>query len=157
MTGSGVRVVAGFAVGATYSFAASSAVFGIPFMTQRMKASIASGLRWPLGGITPIRFFTGIFRIRDRRSLDDLQQVAVRVAGDDVLVLVVAGGQDLLIRGHEVIVAVLACPVAGDAVALHDRCNVHIIRRHFPIGQRREQRLQRLLREAQNGHPTCSA
>lgn len=44
----------GWGVGGTNNFAASSAVSGMPFMIQRIKASMASGLRCPLGGMTPI-------------------------------------------------------------------------------------------------------
>ena len=146
MAGSGVVVVAAFGVGATNSFAASSAVFGIPFMIQRMKTSITFGLRCPLGGMTPIISSVGILGIRDRCSLNDLQQITVRVACNHIVILVITSGQNFIIRGHQVIVVVLAGAMTRNTITFHNRRNVNIIRRHFAVRQWREQRLQRFRR-----------
>jgi len=85
-----------------------------------------------------------VFRIGDGMILDDLQQVGVLVARENVLVHVVAGGQDFLVGGHQVIVVRLAGAVTGDAVAFDDGLDVDIVRRHFTFRQRREERLERL-------------
>ena len=69
--------------------------------------------------------------------------------------VIVAGGQDLFVGGHQVVVILLACAMAGDAIPLDDGLNVDIIRRAL-----------RLLPAAgrvrgspapQSGHPTNSA
>ena len=79
----------------------------------------------------------GIF---DFLPLDDFEQDAVRIASYNQR-FVIAGGQDFVVGGHQIIVIVLTSTVTGNAVAFDNRRDVNIIRGHFPFGQCREERL----------------
>jgi hypothetical protein len=117
--GFGVGVKVGTGVGIA-SLPASSAVLGISIKIQRRKASSTSGLRCPL---------------------DNLQQIAVRVARNNIVVLVVTSAQNIFVAIHNVVVVFLIRAVAGDAVALDNRRDVDIIGWDLGISQRREERL----------------
>ena len=90
--------------------------------TQRVKISETSGLSALVGGIGPPASISSRLIIRI--------MLLFRSPGM-TFGSVIAGGHDLVIVAHQVVVVFLARAVAGDAVAFDQRGNMHFIGRDF--------------------------